>query len=80
MRIFTKKAFKFMNREEGTSVKTVPFSFHDLPDWVKEDPIFTLAEKEGSIEVIENKQRQKQIENDPDASPEVPSDSKAGKK
>lgn len=67
MRIFTKKAFKFMNRENGSFVRTQPFSFQDVPEWVKKDPIFALAIKEGSIETIETKQRQKQLENDPDA-------------
>lgn len=67
MRIFTKKAFKFMNRENGSFVKTQPFSFQDVPEWVKKDPIYALAVKEGSIETIESKQRQKQLENDPNA-------------
>lgn len=67
MRIFTKKAFKFMNRENGSFVKTQPFSFQDVPEWVKKDPIYALAAKEGSIEIIETKQRQKQLENDPNA-------------
>lgn len=65
MRIFTKKAYKFIDRENGASVKTTPFSFHDVPEWVKNDPIFVLAVKEGAIEAIESKQRQKQLENDP---------------
>lgn len=73
MRIFTKKAFKFMNRENGSFVKTQPFSFQDVPEWVKKDPIYALAIKEGIIETIESKQRQKQLENDPN-------DKKTGKK
>jgi hypothetical protein len=60
MRIFTKKAFKF--RGEDKAVTTAALSFADVPDWVKKDPIFPLAVTEGSIELIESKADERQIE------------------
>lgn len=77
MRIFTKKAFKFLDRQTGASVKTRPFEFADVPDWVRRDPIFALARKEKSIEVIETKERQKELEMDPTANQQLPPEGQA---
>lgn len=77
MRIFTKKAYKFLDRQTGASVKTRPFEFADVPDWVQNDPIFALARKEKSIEVIETKERQKELEMDPTANQQLPLEGQA---
>ena len=61
MRIFTKKAFEFKN-SEGGSVVTAPLAFHTVPDWVAEDNMFKWGAADGDIEVIENKQEEKEIE------------------
>ena len=61
MRIFTKKAFEFKN-SEGGSVVTAPLAFHTAPDWVAEDNMFKWGAAYGDIEVIENKQEEKEIE------------------
>ena len=55
MRVFTKKAFKFVQTPGGEFVTTKALSFTDLPDWVVKDPLFSWAKAEGSIEVIESR-------------------------
>lgn len=60
MRIFAKKAFRFRGGDKAVSVAAL--SFADVPDWVKKDPIFALAVKEGSIELISSKADEKKVE------------------
>ena len=55
MRVFTKKAFKFVRTPGGEFVTTKALNFADLPDWVVNDPMFGWAKSEGSIEVIESR-------------------------
>lgn len=55
MRVFTKKAFKFVRTPGGEFVTTKALNFTDLPDWVVNDPMFGWARAEGSIEVIESR-------------------------
>lgn len=61
-RIFTKKAFKFVNHESGESVTTTPFAFADIPDWVKKDRMFDWGVSDGDIELIESKQEESNLE------------------
>jgi hypothetical protein len=60
MRIFAKKAFRFRGGDKAVSVAAL--SFADVPDWVKKDPIFALAVKEGSIELINSKADERSVE------------------
>jgi hypothetical protein len=69
MRVFAKKAFEFVNWGEKDGQKVVverattsPFSFCDLPDWVKNDPMFGWARKDGDIEIIQTKADEKAAE------------------
>jgi len=80
MRIFAKKSFKFFERTSGAVAKTRPLEFCDVPEWVRRDPLFILAQKEGSVEILENKQRQKVLELDPNAAPPANDESKKSKK
>lgn len=61
-RIFTKKAFKFVNPESGESVTTTPLSFVDVPEWAKEDSMFDWGVSDGDIELIESKQEELTLE------------------
>ncbi len=67
MRIFAKKAFRFRGSDKAVSVAAL--SFADVPDWVKKDPIFALAVKEGSIELISSKADEKKVEKTGTAKP-----------
>lgn len=62
MRIFTKKAFKFQDHKNGESVKTLPFSFKDVPEWATKDILFAWGVKDGDIEIIQSKPDEKEIE------------------
>lgn len=63
MRIFTKKAFAFVNPDAGdlmdlkdataAEVKTQPGGFHTVPDWVQFDQMFKWALADGDITVME---------------------------
>jgi hypothetical protein len=52
MRIFTRKAFQFKN-SDGEKITTSPLGFKDVPDWVAKDPLFLLAQKDGSAEIVD---------------------------
>ena len=62
MRIFSKKAYKFEVADQK-AVCVQAQGFADVPDWVKNTKLFQLAKKEGSIQVIETKEKQKEVEN-----------------
>jgi len=61
-RIFTKKAFKFVNQESGESVTTAPLSFADVPEWAIKDRMFGWGVNDKDIEIIESKQEEAVIE------------------
>jgi len=59
MRIYTKKAFGFVNPDPSKQVngarevvKTSPLGFHDVPEWVAEDDMFKWGKQDGDIEEI----------------------------
>jgi len=61
MRVHAKKTFKF--EKDGKSVLVVAGAFSpNLPDWIRNTKLFQLAEKEGSISVIENKAAEAALE------------------
>jgi hypothetical protein len=62
LRIFTKKAFKFQDHESGESVKTLPFSFSNVPIWATKDVLFAWGVKDGDIEVVQSKSDEREIE------------------
>jgi hypothetical protein len=62
LRIFTKKAFNFKDRENNQHVKTRSFEFTDVPVWVKKDPIFAWGVKDGDIELMSSKKDERKIE------------------
>jgi hypothetical protein len=60
MRIFTKKAFGFVNPDPTKEVngarevvRTTPNTFQDVPDWVAEDDMCKWGKQDGDIEVIQ---------------------------
>jgi hypothetical protein len=60
MRIFTKKAFGFVNPDLSKEVngarevvRTTPNTFQDVPDWVANDDMFKWGKDDGDIEVIQ---------------------------
>jgi hypothetical protein len=60
MRIFAKKAFRFRGGDKAVTVAAL--SFADVPEWIKKDPLFALAVKEGSIEIINGKADERNAE------------------
>jgi hypothetical protein len=62
LRIFTRKAFKFVNHESGESVTTTPLAFAEVPEWAKEDQMFDWGVTDGDIEIIESKQDESNLE------------------
>ncbi|MEK8128670.1 hypothetical protein WMW72_12205 [Paenibacillus filicis] len=57
MRIFATKTYQFdhpTGAEDGVVVQHQ--SFADVPEWVTKSLIFKLAQKDGSVEVLESKQ------------------------
>lgn len=60
MRIFTKKALRFRGGDKAVSVAAL--SFADVPDWVQKDPLFGLAVKEGTIEIVNSKADERNVE------------------
>jgi hypothetical protein len=55
MRIFSKKTFRFEKEGEKT-VEVFAGAFSpDLPDWIAGTKLFKLAQKDGSIKVMANK-------------------------
>lgn len=63
MRIYSKKAFAFVNPDAGSlldlkdataaEVKVFPGGFHTVPDWVASDDMFKWALADGDIVVTE---------------------------
>jgi hypothetical protein len=47
-----KRRFAF-RKPEGGFLTVVPNEFSSLPEWVKKDPIYALAVKEGSLIISE---------------------------
>jgi len=71
MRIFSKKAFLFIrpdakldmaNAGKETKVRVSPMQFADVPDWVDEDPLFSMAMADNDIEIVSGKAKEKEIE------------------
>ncbi len=69
MRVFAKKAFEFKAYEEkdgqqvvANTVTTSPLSFCDLPEWVRQDPMFGWARQDSDIEIIANRADEKAAE------------------
>lgn len=48
----------------GEAVIVKPMEFKDVPDWVKTTYLFTLAQKEGSVEEIVSKEQSLSLESD----------------
>ena len=51
-RIFTKKAFVFVNPETKEEVKTKALDFAEVPYWAAKDPMFGWAKADGDLEII----------------------------
>jgi hypothetical protein len=62
LRILAKKAFRFQDREHGKSVTVRHLDITNVPDWVKIDPIFALAVKDGDIEIFESRKEEHDAE------------------
>lgn len=60
MRIYSKKTYMFKNGDEIEFIRNEEIK--DVKDWVAEDPLFKLAKEDGSIEEIETKAQQRNIE------------------
>lgn len=70
MKIYSKEAFAIgPGAQVGTtdidSFITVPGTFQNMPDKYANDPTFKLAVRAGKITVIESRQQQVKIENEP---------------
>lgn len=61
MRVMATKSLLFTRGEENVVIKH--HEIKDVPDWVGETMLFKLAQKDNSIQVIENKTQQKEAEN-----------------
>ncbi|EHN17029.1 hypothetical protein [Clostridium sporogenes] len=61
MRIYTNKSLLFINGDERVKVKN--FEMTDVPDWVKNTPLFELAKSDGTLTVIESKEQTIAAEN-----------------
>jgi hypothetical protein len=77
MRIFTKKAYRFVNPEMGKVnlnrpnvsgknifIETSTLGFHDVPGWVENDLQFKRGVESGNIEVIDTKAKEKLAESE----------------
>jgi len=62
IRIFTKKRFCFRHPDGGESVTTNVLTFQEVPEWVKEDPLFDWAVADGDLEVTNSKADEKKAE------------------
>lgn len=60
MRVYSKKTYMFKNGDEIEFIRNEEIK--DVADWVAEDPLFKLAKEDGSIEEIETKAQQRNIE------------------
>ncbi|HIT69090.1 MAG TPA: hypothetical protein IAC36_04230 [Candidatus Aphodomonas merdavium] len=56
MKVFSTKKFEFLI--EGAAVCTRPFAVVTLPDAVEKTPLFQLALREGSLEVVGEERRE----------------------
>lgn len=57
IRVFTKKAFRFMNPDQNAPdnerfVDTKPLAFAELPEWAAKDKMFEWAQADGDLEVM----------------------------
>lgn len=64
MRVRSDKSFLFKGDNEEVVIKKGEVK--DLPDWISKTDIFNLAQKDGSILVIETQEDKKKAENDED--------------
>jgi len=72
IRVFPRKHFAFVQRsrtDDGKivvagKVETKPLEMIDLPAWVKDDPMFGWAVKDGSIEVLRDREAEIRAELD----------------
>lgn len=61
MRIYSNKSLLFINGDERVKVKN--FEMTDVPDWVKDTPLFKLAKADGTLTIIESKEQTIAAEN-----------------
>lgn len=54
MRILTKRKYQF-GYGENKIITAGGYAIEDVPDWVKDDPLFKLAKADGDIEIMEVK-------------------------
>lgn len=80
MRVMATKSLLFTQGEESVTVKNREIK--DVPDWVAETMLFKLAQKDNTIQVIENKEQQKKAENgeSADSKKKTPKESPAEEK
>lgn len=71
LKIYTKRAFEFRNPKTGQTVQTSFMGFTTVEDWVREDPMFIMGTKTGSIAIVQNTEQQKVLENGGDPDPEL---------
>ena len=83
MLILSRVCAEFRDRS-GAVIHTVTpamrLSFHEAPEAIRQDPLFTLLRNDRSIEVADQGARRKQLENDPEAGSETPAGKAGGKK
>lgn len=72
MRVLATKSLLFTQGEESVTIKN--HEIKDVPDWVAETMLFKLAQKDGTIQVIENREQQKEAENNKPAANKKPVD------
>lgn len=51
VKLIAKRRLAFRNGDDGTFLTVLPHEFATVPDWVKKDPLYTWALKDGTIEV-----------------------------
>jgi hypothetical protein len=61
-KIYTKRAFEFKNAKTGERVQTTFMGFSVVPDWAREDPMFKVGIKTGSVQLIQNAEQQKALD------------------
>ncbi|OHW63078.1 hypothetical protein EUAN_08620 [Andreesenia angusta] len=70
MRVMATRSLLFTRGEEEVKIKH--HEIKDVPDWVAETMLFKLAQKDNTIQVIENKLQQKEAENSKPATNKKP--------
>lgn len=70
-KIYTKRVFEFHNRKTGQKIVSSFMGFTAVDDWVRDDPMFQMGLKTGSISIIENTAQQTVLENGGDPNPEL---------